>query len=166
MKIAGNQNCTAGRLIALRGVTPKLGTTVSMSALIKLAMIAAATAIIATSTLAPASAGVSVGAFVLFSNYHTRQAAYIAVGYTTYGGTIYGDGRIIMPSGVVYYPNHYGVYPWGSYVYYSPRVVVYHYDHYRTYAWDRSGYHRGHAYGHYKKEGDWHDNGRHEGQDR
>ena len=136
-----------------------------MNAFIKGTLVAAISAAIATSVPTPASSATYIGGFVLFSNYHTRQSAFVAVGYTTYGGTIYGDGRIIMPNNAIYYPNAYGRYPWGAYVYYNPHRVVYHYDYARSYRWDRTALHgrgHGHAYGHYKMH---ENNGHHYGHD-
>ena len=60
------------------------------------------------------------------------------VGYTRNGGTIYGDGRIVMANGQTFYPDANGQYPWGQDAYYNqnfqPSTVVYDYD--RTGRWD------------------------------
>ena len=62
-----------------------------------------------------------VGGIILYNNYqHKRQAANTVVGYTRSGGTVYGDGRIVMPNGQTIYPNANGRYPGGQYAYYHP----------------------------------------------
>jgi hypothetical protein len=131
----------------------------------KLAMTIGAAAAIATGTAAPRpvmaqsqgtintllGAAAVVGGIILYNNYvHKKQAANTVVGYTANGGTVYGDGRIVMPNGRTYYPNANGVYPWGTPAYYSPRANprAYTYDYARTGRWDHTGRHRGHAYGH------------------
>ena len=44
-----------------------------------------------------------IGGIILYNNYqHKRQAANNIVGYTRNGGTVYGDGRIVMPNGHAY----------------------------------------------------------------
>src|SRR5690242_15877442 len=91
-----------------------------------------------------------IGGIILYNNYqHKRQAANTIVGYTRNGGTVYGDGRIVMPNGSVYYPGRNGQYPWGQYAYYSPNARGYNYDYNRTGEYDRTGRHfnRGHHYG-------------------
>jgi len=96
-----------------------------------------------TSTLLTAAA--AVGALVLYNNYqHKRQAANSVVGYTRNGGTIYGDGRIVMPNGQTIYPNSNGQYPGGQYTYYHPnaRPSSYQYDYNRTGQYDTTGHHR------------------------
>lgn len=98
-----------------------------------------------------------VGGIILYNNYqHNRQAANRVVGYTQNGGTVYGDGRIVMPNGTVIYPGRNGAYPWGQYAYYSPRASGYRYDYNRGhhYGW-RNG--RGHHHGH--GDNDDHDGG-------
>jgi hypothetical protein len=66
-----------------------------------------------TSTLLTAAA--AIGAIVLYSNYQHKQAAANAiVGYTPNGGTVYGDGRVVMPNGQTYYPNANGQYNYGG----------------------------------------------------
>jgi len=62
-----------------------------------------------TSTLLTAAA--AIGAIVLYSNYQHKQAqANQVVGYTANGGTVYGDGRVVMPNGQTYYPDANGQY--------------------------------------------------------
>ncbi|MEA2786435.1 MAG: hypothetical protein QOF71_2539 [Candidatus Eremiobacteraeota bacterium] len=57
-----------------------------------------------TSTILTAAA--AIGAVVLYSNYqHKQAAANTIVGYTRNGGTVYADGRVVMPDGQTYYPN-------------------------------------------------------------
>lgn len=72
-----------------------------------------------------------------------QQPSNTVVGYTANGGTIYGDGRIVMPNGQTYYPNGNGVYPWGQPAYYSPSAAPsnYQYDYQRTGRWDRTHRH-------------------------
>jgi hypothetical protein len=86
-----------------------------------------------------------IGGIILYNNYeHKKQAANTVVGYTGNGGTVYGDGRIVMPNGTVIYPGRNGQYPWGQYAYYSPSAGGYRYD------YDRSGrYDRTHNHGYY-----------------
>lgn len=95
-----------------------------------------------------------IGGIILYNNYqHKKQAANAVVGYTANGGTVYGDGRIVMPNGQVFYPNAGGQYPWGQYAYYNPNANPsgYQYDYQRSGRWDRT--HR-------------HDNGLHKGWER
>jgi hypothetical protein len=57
-----------------------------------------------TSTILTAAA--AIGAVVLYSNIQRKQqAANTVVGYTRNGGTVYADGRVVMPDGSTYYPN-------------------------------------------------------------
>ena len=57
-----------------------------------------------TSTILTAAA--AIGAVVLYSNIQRKQAAAnTVVGYTRNGGTVYADGRVVMPNGQTYYPN-------------------------------------------------------------
>jgi hypothetical protein len=57
-----------------------------------------------TSTILTAAA--AIGAVVLYSNIQRKQAAAnTVVGYTRNGGTVYADGRVVMPDGQTYYPN-------------------------------------------------------------
>jgi len=90
-----------------------------------------------------------IGGIILYNNYqHKRQAANSIVGYTANGGTVYGDGRIVMPNGQTIYPNSNGTYPWGQTAYYNPNAGGYTYDTQRTGQYDRTHRHgNGHAYG-------------------
>ena len=116
-----------------------------------------------TSTLLTAAA--AIGALVLYNNYqHKRQQANTVVGYTGNGGTVYGDGRIVMPNGQTIYPNSNGQYPTGQYAYYNPNANTgnYQYDPNRTGQYDRTGRHRyhGNAYNHQTNNGNgWNGNG-------
>jgi len=95
-----------------------------------------------TSTLLTAAA--AVGALVLYNNYaHKQQQANSIVGYTGNGGTIYGDGRIVMPNGQTVYPNANGQYPWGGYTYYNQNANPgqYTYDYNRTGQYDHTRRH-------------------------
>jgi hypothetical protein len=57
-----------------------------------------------TSTILTAAA--AIGAVVLYNNYqHKQAAANSVVGYTRNGGTVYADGRVVMPNGQTYYPT-------------------------------------------------------------
>jgi len=88
-----------------------------------------------------------VGGIILYNNYeHKRQAANTIVGYTRNGGTVYGDGRIVMPNGQTIYPNGNGAYPWGQTAYYAPGAAGYSYDYNRTGRWDRTHRHWSTAY--------------------
>jgi hypothetical protein len=50
-----------------------------------------------------------IGGIVLYNNYeHKQQAANTIVGYTRNGGTVYADGRVVMPDGQTFYPNSNG----------------------------------------------------------
>lgn len=83
-----------------------------------------------------------VGGLVLYNNYqHKRQAASTVVGYTANGGTVYGDGRIVMPNGQTVYPNSNGQYPWGQYAYYNNNATNYQYDYNRTGQYDHTRRH-------------------------
>jgi hypothetical protein len=106
-----------------------------------------------TSTLLTAAA--AVGALILYNNYqHKRQAANTVVGYTANGGTVYGDGRIVMPNGQTYYPNSNGQYAWGQGAYYNPSATGYNYDTNRSGRYDRTHRHgNGNAYGHDQNHG-------------
>jgi hypothetical protein len=69
-----------------------------------------------------AGAAAVVGGIVLYNNYkHKQQAANQVVGYTRNGGSILGDGRIVMPNGQTIAPSTTGQYPWGQYAYYNDR---------------------------------------------
>ncbi|HEX3466227.1 MAG TPA: hypothetical protein VHS78_19420 [Candidatus Elarobacter sp.] len=91
-----------------------------------------------TSTLLTAAA--AIGAIVLLNNYQHKQAqANQIVGYTANGGTVYGDGRIVMPDGQTYYPNSNGQYAINNYGYnngYNPS----------TYGYAPSGYYNNGSY--------------------
>lgn len=93
-----------------------------------------------------------IGGIILYNNYqHKRQTANRIVGYTRNGGTVYGDGRIVMPDGATIYPGRNGQYPWGQYAYYTPNANGYTYDYNRSGEYDRTGRHdRGNHYGWYK----------------
>lgn len=89
------------------------------------------------------SAAALIGGIILYNNYmHKRQAANTVVGYTSNGGTVYGDGRIVMPNGAVIYPGPNGQYPWGQAAYYNPYATGYTYDYARSGIYDRTGRHR------------------------
>lgn len=106
-----------------------------------------------------------IGGIILYNNYqHKRQAANTVVGYTGNGGTVYGDGRIVMPDGATIYPGRNGRYSWGQYAYYSPNASGYRYDYNRTGDYDRTGRH-GHHYakGHHKGHGHGHGHDRDDG---
>jgi hypothetical protein len=124
-----------------------------------------------------AAAAAAIGGVILYNNYqHKRQAANQVVGYTRNGGTIYGDGRIVMPNGQAVYPNANGQYPWGQYTYYNNRFNsnAVSYDTNRSGEYDRThrhdnGLHRGwnnnnnnggdmHANRGHGDQGDNHDN--------
>jgi hypothetical protein len=89
-----------------------------------------------------AAAAALIGGIVLYNNYeHKKQAANRVVGYTRNGGTVYGDGRIVMPNGSVVYPNSRGQYPWGQSAYYMPYATGYAYDPDHTGRYDRTHRH-------------------------
>jgi len=92
----------------------------------------------------------AIGQQILYANYqHAQQPPNTVVGYTQNGGTLYGNGRIVMPNGQTFYPNANGQYPSGQYAYYSPksRVSSYTYDYGRTGQFDQTHRHgKGHAY--------------------
>jgi len=57
-----------------------------------------------TSTILTAAA--AIGAIVIYNNIQRKNAAAnTVVGYTQNGGTVYADGRVVMPDGQTYYPN-------------------------------------------------------------
>jgi hypothetical protein len=88
------------------------------------------------------SAAAVVGGIVLYNNYeHKKQAANTIVGYTRNGGTVYGDGRIVMPNGQTIYPNSNGQYPWGQTAYYNGNANGYTYDYNRTGQYDNTHRH-------------------------
>lgn len=112
-----------------------------------------------TYTMIEAAAAL-IGGIILYNNYqHKKQAANRIVGYTRNGGTVYGDGRIVMPNGQTVYPNSNGVYPWGQAAYYRPDASGYNYDPNETGVYDRTHRHGHHAHGH-------HGRGHHYGHDR
>jgi hypothetical protein len=81
------------------------------------------------------------------------------VGYTRNGGTVYGDGRIVMPDGSVIYPGRNGQYPWGQDAYYMPNASGYDYDYDRSGRYDRThrhdrGLHRGWRHHHEDRDRD------------
>lgn len=143
----------------------------------KLAMTVAAASVLATGAVAPRPAAAQssgtlntllgaaavIGGLVLYNNYqHKRQAANTVVGYTQNGGTIFGDGRIVMPSGQTIYPNANGQYPWGQAAYYNPSAATsgYRYDYNRSGQYmnrHAQGNGNGHAYGRYKDKEKDHD---------
>jgi hypothetical protein len=98
-----------------------------------------------TSTITTvAGAAAIIGGIILYNNYeHKKQAANQVVGYTRNGGSILGDGRIVMPNGQTYYPNANGQYPWGQPAYYangfSGNAVAYDTD--RSGRYDRTHHH-------------------------
>lgn len=126
----------------------------------KLAMTLAAASMLATLALPKPAAGdtlnsilntiASIGQQVLFNNFQqTPQPANTVVGYTQNGGTVYGNGRIVMPNGQTFYPNSNGQYSFGQYVYFSPKAdpKSFTYDYKRTGQFDRTHRHgKGHAY--------------------
>lgn len=74
-----------------------------------------------------------IGGIVLYNNYeHKEQAANSIVGYTRNGGTVYGDGRIVMPNGQAFRPNSHGQYAWGQTAYFNPNAGGFTYDTQRT----------------------------------
>lgn len=92
------------------------------------------------------AAAALIGGIVLYNNYeHKKQAANAVVGYTRNGGTVYGDGRIVMPNGQTIYPNANGQYPWGQAAYYRPSAGGYTYDVQRTGRYDRTHRHGSYA---------------------
>ena len=83
-----------------------------------------------------------VGGIILYNNYeHKKQAANSIVGYTRNGGTVYGDGRIVMPNGQTIYPNSNGQYPWGQSAYYTSNASGYTHDYKRTGQYDKTHRH-------------------------
>lgn len=96
-----------------------------------------------TSTLLTAAA--AIGAIMLYSNYeHKQQAANTVVGYTQNGGTVYADGRIVMPNGQTYYPNSNGQYAINQYGWnngYNP--ATYGYSAYPNGSYNNGSYNNG-----------------------
>ena len=104
-----------------------------------------------------------IGGLILYNNYqHKRQAANAVVGYTRNGGTVYGDGRIVMPNGQTIYPNSNGTYSWGQTAYYNPNASGYTYDTQRTGQYDVT---RRHGHGNANAYGNGNGNGNHYGND-
>ncbi len=90
-----------------------------------------------------------IGGIVLYNNYeHKKQAANTVVGYTRNGGTVYGDGRIVMPNGPTYRPDRNGRYAWGQTAYYGSNANGYTYDTQRTGRFDSTGRHGSAMAGH------------------
>jgi hypothetical protein len=93
----------------------------------KLAIATGAAATIATGAIIPRpasadttttllTAAAAIGGVILYNNIQHKQAqANSVVGYTRNGGTVYGDGRVVMPNGQTYYPNSNGQYANGGY---------------------------------------------------
>jgi hypothetical protein len=115
------------------------------------------------------AAAAVIGGLILYNNYqHKRQAANAVVGYTRNGGTVYGDGRIVMPNGQTIYPNSNGTYSWGQTAYYNPNASGYTYDTQRSGQYDvtrRHGHSSGNAYGNgndMRGEARSHDRGKHD----
>ncbi|HEY0393870.1 MAG TPA: hypothetical protein VGD01_05195 [Candidatus Elarobacter sp.] len=96
-----------------------------------------------TSTLLTAAA--AIGAIVLYSNIQRKQQqANTVVGYTRNGGTVYADGRIVMPNGQTYYPNANGQSNINQYGYnngYNPQT--YGYNAYPNGAYNNGAYNNG-----------------------
>lgn len=136
-----------------------------MTALLSLSLVAgqaAEPASASTSSTLTTIAGALalVGGLILYNNYeHKRQAANTIVGYTQNGGTVYGDGRIVMPNGQTVYPNANGQYPWGQYAYYRPYARGYTYDTARSGRYDRT--HRHGRFEHERDRGKRHGHGKH-----
>ena len=101
------------------------------------------------------AAAALIGGIVLYNNYeHKKQAANTVVGYTGNGGTVYGDGRIVMPNGSTVYPNSRGQYPWGQSAYYQRGATGYSYDPDRTGRYDTTHRHNGWGWGQYYRDND------------
>jgi hypothetical protein len=112
------------------------------SKLSKLFMATGAAAALATSAIPrPAAADTTstmetllgaaavIGGIVISNNIRHKQAqANQVVGYTANGGTVYADGRIVMPNGQTYYPNANGQNQIAQYGYnngYNPNAYGY-----------------------------------------
>ena len=121
----------------------------------KLIVAAGVTATLAVGAIAPRPASADttstvitaaaiLGAIILYNNYqHKRAAANVPVGYTRNGGVVFGDGRVVMPNGEVYYPDSDGDY---------------------DYDVDEDGNHRQHHEGEHRHHG-WNKHHEHEGGD-
>jgi hypothetical protein len=96
------------------------------------------------------STAASIGQQILFGNFQqTQQPANTVVGYTQNGGTLYGNGRLVMPNGQTFWPDANGRYSFGQYAYFSPRANPQSFtiDSKRTGQFDRTHRHgKGHAY--------------------
>ena len=70
-----------------------------------------------------------IGGLVIYNNVqHKNAQANQVVGYTRNGGTMYADGRIVMPNGQTYYPNSNGQSSINQYGYnngYNPNTYGY-----------------------------------------
>ena len=112
------------------------------SKLSKLFMATGAAAALATSAIPrPAAADTTstmetllgaaavIGGIVISNNIaHKHAQANQVVGYTANGGTVYADGRIVMPNGQTYYPNANGQNQIAQYGYdngYNPNTYGY-----------------------------------------
>lgn len=112
-------------------------------------------------------AAAAIGGIIIYNNIqHKRQAANRVVGYTRNGGTVYGDGRIAMPNGQIYYPNANGTYPWGQQAYYDPNASGYGYGDPNARRDDEEDgerhhgrHHDGHHGEHHGEHGEHHDEG-------
>lgn len=101
-----------------------------------------------TSTIVLGAAAL-IGGIILYNNYeHKKQAANVIVGYTRNGGTVYGDGRVVMPNGRTIYPNADGTYSGGGYAYYHPKFQPVAYDYDRTGRYDKTHHHDNRDFGH------------------
>ena len=150
----------ARKAISMFKLVSKIAVTVVSAALLSTGALATApkpASADTTSTLL--IAGAAIGALVLFNDYqHKQQQNNTIVGYTSNGGTIYGDGRIVMPNGQTIYPNQNGQYPTGQYAYYNPNqtATTYRYDYNRSGQYDRTGRHQNNGNG-------WNGNGNNNG---
>ncbi len=52
-----------------------------------------------------------IGSVVLYDDYANEQANAVC-GYTSDGGVVYCDGRVVMPDGQVFYPGQYDAGGW------------------------------------------------------
>ncbi|MBV9409131.1 MAG: hypothetical protein JO164_09910 [Candidatus Eremiobacteraeota bacterium] len=118
-----------------------------------------------TSTLLTAAA--VIGGIVLYNNYeHKKAEANTIVGYTANGGTVYADGRVVMPNGQTYYQNG------GGYNYPVPNAYngpAYGYGNGHSYP-NQYGYnttynHGGHNGRWQDRNGTWHDANDNRGRD-
>lgn len=123
--------------------TSKLAATAAMASMLAAGPLAKPASASTGSTLTTIAGALAlIGGIVLYNNYeHKKQAANSVVGYTRNGGTVYGDGRIVMPNGQTIYPNANGQYPWGQTAYYRPNANGYTYDPDRTGRYDATHRH-------------------------